>query len=98
MITAKFSGVQKFRNFTVLPDIANRCHAEGLFDYACADMMVDMAEYSDIISRTSLIQSADLLQLTNQQRRCFFGNLQTLMTIHCHMTHLRNMKKQVKFG
>ena len=81
-----------------LTDIARRCHAEGLFDSACADMMVDMTEYNDIISRASLIQSADLLQLTNQQRRCFFGNLQTFMTIHCHMTHLHSMKKQVNFS
>lgn len=82
------------RLITLMKDAASRCHAEGLFDYACADMMIDTTEYSDITSKISLIQSADLLQLTKQQRRCFFGNLQSLMTIHCFMNRLQAMKKQ----
>ena len=80
--------------FTV-SDVASRCHAEGLFDTTCVDMMIDMAEYDDIISKISLIQSADLLQLTNLEKRCFYGNLQTFMTIHCFMNHFKDMKIQV---
>ena len=75
--------------------MAARFNAEGLFDAACADQLTMAAGYHDIISQGAALQTADLEAMDKAQRRCFYGNLQTFMTIHCFVTHIQAVKAQV---
>lgn len=76
-------------------DIASGVNAQGLFDKTCALQMVKHTQFDDIISRTHALQSADLIQMDGMQRKCFYGNLLSLMTIHCFMNHFHKMGMQV---
>ncbi|XP_052767439.1 zinc finger FYVE domain-containing protein 26-like isoform X2 [Mya arenaria] len=77
----------------LMKDISHGCNAQGLFDKTCAQKMMKCTEFYDIIAQTCLLQSADLLQLDPAQRKCFYGNLQSLMSIHCFMHHFQMMEK-----
>jgi len=79
---------------SVSTDIASGCNAQGLFDRTCALQLTKQSKYLDIIQQTTFLQSADLLQMNRIQRKCFYGNLLSLMNIHCFINHFIKMEAQ----
>ncbi|XP_053395117.1 zinc finger FYVE domain-containing protein 26-like [Mercenaria mercenaria] len=82
------------RLVSLMKEIARSCNAQGLFDTTCASLLTKHTDFYDIIKQTSVLQSADLLKLGKNEKLCFYGNLLTLMTIHCHVNHLWLMENQ----
>ncbi|KAL4238418.1 hypothetical protein ACF0H5_003126 [Mactra antiquata] len=72
---------------TLMKDIAKCCNAQGLFDTTSAVMLSKNTDFYDIITQISALQMIDLNVMDKIQRKCFYGNLQTFMTIHCFVNH-----------
>ncbi|KAK3587800.1 hypothetical protein CHS0354_042763 [Potamilus streckersoni] len=81
----------------LMKDFAGRCNARGFFDYTSAGMLIETSEYHNIISGTRIIQDFDLNLLKDMdEKRCFFGNLQNLMSIHCFLYHFEMQSRSLK--
>ncbi|OWF55424.1 Zinc finger FYVE domain-containing protein 26 [Mizuhopecten yessoensis] len=70
----------------LMKDTASKCNAKGIFDVASALVMMKTPEYDDIITSTHKLVTLDLNLFKNQDDKvCFYGNLQTLMSIHMNL-------------
>ncbi|KAL3872697.1 hypothetical protein ACJMK2_035906 [Sinanodonta woodiana] len=81
----------------LMKDFAGRSNARGFFDYTSAGMMIETSEYHNIITGTRIIQDLDLNLLKDMdEKRCFFGNLQNFMSIHCFLHHFEMQSRILK--
>ncbi|XP_069118425.1 uncharacterized protein [Argopecten irradians] len=79
----------------LMKDTASKCNARGIFDVPSAAVMMKTAEFNDIITSTHNLVTLDLNLLKNQEDTiCFFGNLQTLMSIHMNLDLIKEAETE----
>lgn len=79
-------------------DIAQRNNARGIFTSACAEITVQTTEFNEISMATQELKYVQLdLLKSREEKICFYGNLQNLLTLHCFLFHtLKHLNNQVK--
>ena len=64
-------------------DIASRSNAKGIFDLPCAKLLLKLPDVHTVLASTTLLRDVDLEMLKGKEEKtCFYGNLQNLMTVH----------------
>lgn len=76
--------------------MASNCNAKGIFDVASAVMMMKTTDFDDIIKSTQKLMTVDLKLLkTKDEKICFHGNLQNLMSIHMNLDLVKEVEMEV---